>query len=362
VYAAVVFASAAPLIAEEKAPTAPAAQSDEKGSIVRPEFSEDSKPVIAEEEAPTKPAIERDEKGTAALPEFSDAATQQPAEKLPKRRSYFTVGIGSRFVFHDTQGVSDARQFAIDNILRPNEVIYKGSGVTLSETAKPFSLEPALRTEWELPLNWASWLAMLLSLEAGYTPAREIVSAAGSFRYQNPQASHVALTDLTYTGHLSVTERRFNLTPMFGLGAEYTNGWLRGLKETHLLARLSMGVMFASGARLYTLSLSPQYVAAVNETYVIQSEITQSYSLSVLPAARAEIGARARLSARLHLALLLSLTAVYGNISWQSLGYFAERAGVGADKNIYQNVVSGTADQVYLGLAPAIFLALSTEL
>jgi hypothetical protein len=358
----VVFAAAAPVIAAEETPTAPAAQSEEQRSIARPDFSDDATPVIAEEEAPTKPAVERDEKGTAARPEFSDAATQQPAEKLPKRRSYFTVGFGLRFVLHDALGMSDTRQFATNYILRPNEVIYKGSGVTLSETAKPFSFEPALRTEWELPLDWASWLTLLLSLEAGYTPAREIVSAAGNFRYQNPQAVHVALTDLTYAGHLSVTERRFNLNPMVGLGADYTNDWLRGLKETHLLARLSMGVMFASGARLYTLSLSPQYVAAVNETYVIQSEITQSYSLSVLPAARAEIGARARLSARLHLALLLSLTAVYGNISWESLGYFAERAGVGADKNIYQNVVSATAHQGYRGLAPTIFLAVSTEL
>jgi hypothetical protein len=330
VYAAVVFASAAPVIAEAKALTAPAAQGGEKVSVARPDFFDD--------------------------------ATPQPAKKLPKRRSYFTVGFGSRFVLGDAQGMSDTRQFATDNILRPDEVIYKGSGVALTEHGGAFTPEPALRAEWEIPAQRYSWLSMLWSIEGGYSPAREVLSAAGSFRYQNPQASHVALTDLTYTGHLSVTERRFNLTPMFGLGAEYTNGWLQGQKETYLLARLSVGAMFASGARLYTLSLSPQYVAAINETYVIQSEITQSHSLSVLPAARAEIGARARLSARLHLALLLSLTAVYGNIGWESQGYFAERAGVNADRNIYQKVVSGTADQVYLGLAPAIFLALSTEL
>lgn len=329
-YAAVVFASATPLIAEEKAPPVPAAQPEEKGSVARPDFF--------------------------------DEATPLPAEKLPKRRSYFTVGFGSRFVLNDTQGLSDTRQFATDNILRPNEAIYKGSGVTLVEHGSAFTLEPALRAEWEIPAQRYSWLSMLWSLEGGYSPAREVLSAAGSFRYQNAQAANVALTDLTYNGNLSVTERRFNLTPMFGLGAEYTNGWLQGLKETYLLARFSMGVMFASGQRLYTLSLAPQYVGAVSDTYVIQSEITQSHTMSVLPAARAEIGARARLSARLHLALLVSFTAVYGNIGWESQGYFAERAGAAADRNIYQKVVSGIADQAYLGLSPAIFLALSTEL
>ncbi len=149
---------------------------------------------------------------------------------------------------------------------------------------------------------------------------------------------------------------------MFGLGAEYTNGWLQGIKETYLLARLSLGGMFASGVRHYTLSLAPRYVSAVNDTYVIQSEIAQSHTMSVLPAIRAELGVRARLSSRLHMALLISLTAVYGNIGWENQGYFAERAGNSAEKNIYQKVISGIADQAYLGFAPAVFLALSTEL
>jgi len=319
-------------------------------------------PLIAEEKAPPVPAAQPDEKGSVARPDFFDEATQLPAEKLPKRRSFFTVGLGSRFVLNDTQGLSDTRQFATDNILRPNEAIYKGSGVSLTEHGSAFTLAPALRAEWEIPAQRYSWLSMLWSLEGGYSPAREILSAAGSFRYQNAQAANVALTDLTYSGSLSVTEQRFNLTPMFGLGAEYTNGWLQGLQETHLLARLSVGAMFASGQRHYVLSLAPQYVSAVNDTYVIQSEITQSHTMSVLPAARAELGARARLSSRLHIALLFSVTAVYGNIGWESQGYFAERAGLSADKNIYQKVVSGIADQAYLGLAPAVFLALSTEL
>ncbi|GAB4430103.1 MAG: hypothetical protein OHK0011_12700 [Turneriella sp.] len=319
-------------------------------------------PVAAKEKAPTAPVAQPDEKGSVARPDFFDEATPLPAEKLPKRRSFFTVGFGSRFVLNDTQGISETRQFATDNILRPNEAIYKGSGVNLAEHGSALTLEPALRAEWEIPAPFYSWLSILWSIESGYAPAHEIVSAAGSFRYQNAQASNVALTDLTYNGSLSVTERRFNLTPMFGLGAEYTNGWLQGLKETYLLARFSLGVMLASGQRLYTLSLAPQYVGAVSDTYVIQSEITQSHTMSVLPAARAEMGARARLSARLHLAVLVSFTAVYGNIGWESQGYFAERAGAAADRNIYQKVVSGIADQAYLGLAPAVFLALSAEL
>ncbi|HMY11445.1 MAG TPA: hypothetical protein PKC74_07465 [Turneriella sp.] len=319
-------------------------------------------PAIAKENSPTAPEPATDEKGNTAQPDFFADSTPLPAQKAPKRRSYFTVGLGSRMVLADTQGMSDTRQFASDNILRPNEAIYKGSGVTLAEHSSAYTFEPTLRAEWEIPAERYSWLSILWSLEGGYSPAREILSAAGSFRYQNAQAANVALTDLTYSGSLSVTEQRFNLTPMFGLGAEYTNGWLQGLQETHLLARLSVGAMFASGQRHYVLSLAPQYVSAVNDTYVIQSEITQSHTMSVLPAARAELGARARLSSRLHIALLFSVTAVYGNIGWESQGYFAERAGLSADKNIYQKVVSGIADQAYLGLAPAVFLALSTEL
>ena len=319
-------------------------------------------PAIAKENSPTAPEAATDEKGNTAQPDFFADSTPLPAQKAPKRRSYFTVGLGSRMVLADTQGMSDTRQFASDNILRPNEAIYKGSGVTLAEHSSAYTFEPTLRAEWEIPAERYSWLSILWSLEGGYSPAREILSAAGNFRYQNAQAANVALTDLTYSGSLSVTEQRFNLTPMFGLGAEYTNGWLQGLQETHLLARLSVGAMFASGQRHYVLSLAPQYVSAVNDTYVIQSEITQSHTMSVLPAARAELGARARLSSRLHIALLFSVTAVYGNIGWESQGYFAERAGLSADKNIYQKVVSGLADQAYLGLAPAVFLALSTEL
>jgi hypothetical protein len=322
-----------------------------------------SMPVNAKEKAPTRFAARPDEKGSVAQPEGSAEAAVLPAEKAPRRRSYFTVGLGSRFMLADTQGISDTRQFATDNILRPNEVIYRGSGVTLAEHGGAIALEPTLRAEWEIPAERYSWLSMLWSIEGGYSPAREVLSAAGSFRYQNAQAANVALTDLTYSGSLSVTERRFNLTPMFGFGAEYTNGWLKAFRQTHLLARFSLGAMFASGVRHYTLSLAPQYVTAVNDTYVIQSEITQSHTMAVLrPAARAEVGARARLSPRLHLALLVSVTAVYGNIAWQNQGYFAERAGATADKNIYQNIVSSSVEQTYMGIAPAIFLALSTEL
>jgi len=321
-----------------------------------------SMPVNAKEKAPTRFAARPDAQGNTAKQASFTAPAALTVDNLPKRSSYFTIGFGSRFVMHNPPGMSDARQFATDNILRPNEVIYRGSGVTLAEHGGAIALEPTLRAEWEIPAERYSWLSMLWSIEGGYSPAREVLSAAGSFRYQNAQAANVALTDLTYSGSLSVTERRFNLTPMFGFGAEYTNGWLQGLKETYLLARFSQGAMFASGVRHYTLSLAPQYVSAVNDTYVIQSEITQSHTMAVLPAARAEVGARARLSPRLHLALLVSLTAVYGNIAWQNQGYFAERAGATADKNIYQNIVSSSVEQTYMGIAPAIFLALSTEL
>lgn len=284
------------------------------------------------------------------------------AGTLPGRQSFFTVGLGCRFLLNDPQSLGDMRRVADDNILRPNEPIYNSSGIALSGPGTAFAPEPALRAEYQVYLERSAWFSIIWSIEGGYAPAREALFAAGNFRYLNAEATNAALADVTYTGSLSVTERRFQLTPAAGVGVDYTNAWLTRLGETHLLARLSLGVMVASGQRLYTLSLAPRYIGAVNDTYAIQSEITQSHTMSLLPAARAEFGARARLWGRLHIALLFSLTGIYGNLGWQSVGFFAERAGPASAVSNYQKIVSTTQDQAHLGLAPGIFLALTTEL
>lgn len=282
------------------------------------------------------------------------------APKEGNRQSYFTLGLGMRFVANNAAGGAEAKQFATDNIVRPSEPIYRGSGVTIAENENPFYLEPALRAEWEFPLKWKDWLYVLSSFEIGYALPREIAAAGGQFRYQNPEAPHAALTDLTYTGSLSVVEQRFSIMPMLGLGVDYTNAAMGRWRAMHLVARLSLGAMLATGARYYSLSLAPQYVAAVNDTYAIKSEMVESYRMALLPSVRLELGARVRLHGRLHAALLVGASAVYGNLAWESQGYFAERAG--DTKTTYQKIVSGVADQVYWGIAPTIFLALSTEL
>lgn len=283
-----------------------------------------------------------------------------PPEHENKRPRYFTLGLGMRFVLHDAQSLAEAKQFATDNMLRPTEPIYKGSGAALFETDQIFHLEPALRAEWELPLSWKNWLSLLSSFEVAYALPRKIVTATGEFRYQNPDAPHVALTDLTYTGSLSVTEQRFSIMPMLGLEIDYTNATLTRWRAMHLLARFSLGPMLATGQRSYSLALAPQYVAVVNDTYSIKSELVQSYSMALLPAARLELGTRMQLKESLHAVLLWGATAVYGSLSWESQGYFGERSGDG--KTTYQKIVSGIAEQAYWGIAPAIFLALSMEL
>ena len=82
--------------------------------------------------------------------------------------------------------------------------------------------------------------------------------------------------------------------------------------------------------------------------------------MAFLAAGRADLGVRFRLSGNLHLIVLGSANFSYGILPYDNYGIFQEQAG--QNKNIYQKVVSGTADQEYLGIAPAIFLALSTAI
>lgn len=321
-----------------------------------------------------KPAV-RDEKGNSAQPE---ATADTDAQQLPDanarlvaaRPAYFSFALGLGFQKVDSEGIAVTKRFATDNILRPNEAIYKGSGVTLNETAPASQLVPLLRVEWEIPfeklglVKRSSLFTMLFSVEGAFSPEKQLFNSSGDFRYQNAQAPHVALTDLTYKGSLTITERHWSLTPMVGVGIDYSNTTLQKASDLHLLARASLGFAFMSGQRQYDLALTPQAVnaGAYSDTYVIQSQITQSYGMGFLPAGRAELGVRMRLSGRLHLALLFSATVLYGYLPYDNQGFFADRAGTTAERNIYQKIVSGTANQDYLAVNPAVFLALSSEL
>ncbi len=288
--------------------------------------------------------------------------------KSQTRAGYFNVFLGSQVLLADTTAASAAKSFAGTHMLRSDETIYKGSGATLSEATDQFTFAPAIRLEWELPFERVkflpSWrvLSLLMSFDGAYSPEKSLLSSSGDFRYQNAQAQHVALTDLTYTGKLTATERHYGLSPMLGVQLELTNATMQGWRNFSVLVRVAGGVTLQTGQRSYELALNPQYVSAgaYSDTYVIKSSVTQAYSMAFLAAGRADLGVRFRLSGRLHMMVMGSATFSYGILPYDNYGIFQEQAG--QNKNIFQKVVSGTADQEYMGIAPAFFLALSTEI
>lgn len=306
-----------------------------------------SQPVIMQSE---KPAV--DEKGT----------------KVSSRPEYFNVFLGSQMLLADATGAAAARSFANANMLRSDEIIYKGSGATISDATGQITYAPAIRLEWELPFERVRFLpswrifSLLMSFDAAYSPDKPVLSSAGNFRYQNAQAQHVALTDLTYTGTLTATERHYGLSPMLGVQIELTNATMQGWRNLSVLLRAAGGVTLQTGQQNYELALNPQYVSAgaYSDNYVIKSSVTQAYSMAFLAVGRADLGVRFRLSGRLHLIVMGSAIFSYGFLPYDNYGIFQEQAG--QNKNIYQKVVSGTADQEYMGIAPAFFLALSSAI
>lgn len=313
--------------------------------------------------------------GAAALPKAEpviiygkDKPQQLTDEKgavaAKKRPVYFNILLGNTFSLPDSNAAANAQTFAESNILRTGESIYKATGTAVSTADYAPGFEPALRLEWEIPFErigflpaWRQFAAMV-SLEGGFTTAQNILTSAGPFRYQNNQAVATELTDLTYSGTLTVSEKRQSLTPMLGIGASFALSWLE------LLVRLGGGISLQNGQRTYELALNPQYVSVASnptysDSYVIKSAITQSYTTAILAAGRAELGARMRISQRTHLALIGSFTVLYGILPFDNIGMFAEQGG---QKTIYQKVVTGISDEDSLRLIPGIFLALTLEL
>jgi hypothetical protein len=303
-------------------------------------------------------------------PEEKPKITDEKGQIISKRHSYFTLFIGNRFSIPDLTAAANAKTFSENNILRTSETVYRSTGATLGEESSSPGLEPQLRVEWEVPFERISFLpawehfAAHMSVEGGFTSAQNALTSSGPFRYLNDQANAAELKDLTYTGSLTVSERRQNLTPMFGVGAEFSSAGMRRTGEMRFLMRVAAGVSLQNGQRSYELALNPQYVSAASnpaysDTYVIKSSVTQSYAMAVLPAGRMELGLRMRLSPRMHFAFMGSMTMLYGILPYDTTGTFTEQAG---PKTIYQKVITGASDEDSLRLIPAIFLALSLEL
>lgn len=296
------------------------------------------------------------------------AVANEKGDKPTGRPGYFSFYLGGRAampIIADPTGYAVAENFSTTHILRTQELVYKGTGPSFENTSSSYLTMPAVRAEWDIPFErigflprWRSF-STLFSLEGAMSLRSNVLGASGNFRYQNAQAQHVALTDVTYTGSLTVTERHQYIAPMVGLGFEV--GDPQGFR---FIGSLSAGVALQNGQRDYALNLAPQQISAgaFTDTYAISATANESYAMAFLAAGRAEVGMRMRLNSRVHLALLASCTVHYGIINYAGTGIFAERAGTAGEKNIYQKVVSSTSDEVYLGLLPGVFLALSHEL
>ncbi|MBS0616774.1 MAG: hypothetical protein JSR44_01195, partial [Spirochaetes bacterium] len=250
-----------------------------------------------------------------------------------RRPILFTVSLGNRFSQPDSNAVAMAQSTATQNMLRPNENIYYGSGASLYDATGAFVPEPALRIECEIPFERVpflpAWVPFTLtaSLEGAFTGTTNLLGSTGNFRYQNPQANALALTDLTYSGNLTVSEHHYNLTPMVGFGVDLQAPFMQSWADMRFLMRIAGGFTMQSGTRNYSLSLNPQYVSAgsYSDTYVIQSSLSQTYAMAFLLAARGDVGFRFRIAQKLHLSLMGSYMLLYGSLPLTTLGTFGER-------------------------------------
>lgn len=296
--------------------------------------------------------------------------TDEKGEAIKKRPSYFSILLGNRFSLPDANANPNAVTFSDANILRTSEQIYKSTGAAYSEAGFSPGFEPALRIELEMPFERIPFLpaskkfAAQLSFEGSFTTTQNLLSSSGPFRYQNNQANAVELQDVTYSGNLTVTEKRQSFTPMLGIGAELASEGMQRMNELRFLVRVGAGVSLQNGQRSYDLQLNPQYISTTSnptysDTYVIKSSITQSYATAVLFAGRVELGLRMRLAGRMHLALIGSMSAFYGVLPYDNVGSFTEQAG---QKQVYQKIITGISDEDSFRLIPAVFLALSVEL
>ena len=292
------------------------------------------------------------------------AVVNEKVDKPVSRPGYFSFYLGGRAampIIADPAPYAAAESYSTTNILRTNELVYKGTGPAFENTSSSYLVVPAIRAQLEIPCTSNSLIPCfaLFSVEGAMSLSSNVLGATGNFRYQNAQAQHIALTDVTYAGSLAVTERHQYIAPMVGLGFEAGNA-----QGVRFIGSFSLGVALQNGQRDYELALTPQQISAgaYTDTYAISAKANESYAMAFLLAGRAELGVRWRLNSKLHMAVVASCTVHYGLINYAGTGIFAERAGASGEKNIYQKVVSTTSDEVYLGLAPGVFLALSHEI
>ncbi|MCX7631769.1 MAG: hypothetical protein N2Z22_00395 [Turneriella sp.] len=283
--------------------------------------------------------------------------TQLPANAtapVHSPRGFFLWGAGLRMAVRQAHDFSAIAGPVEASILRSSAAIYQGSGPELAHERWAFA--PAFRAEWELGFSKLSWLYLLTGFEALHQPTAQVAHANGNFRYRNPQANYFELTDVTYSGSLVVTESRSEVAPLLGLSLRYSHPTLAHWRKAELHLRLAVGAIFTSSQRDYTLTLNPYYAANPGENYTVQSRITESNPLSLLPAFRVDFGCSLLLGEELRAQLSFSLWAWYGVLNREFLGSFSEIAsGV---RTVYRATIVRSEPELTWGLSPGIFLAL----
>lgn len=282
------------------------------------------------------------------------------------RPALMEYGVSLGLKPQNNESTGNAQSFTQAHFLRESETAYTGSSPQLQKDPRAHLLTPGFYVGCAVPLERLGFLqesfnlSLLFGVEGSFLFPTNLLSAEGSFRYLNPQAPHLALTDLTYQGRLTVTQSAAVLTPLLGIGWSYTNATLIRWNESSLQARVAVGTGFANGKREYFLDLDPQYVSAgaYSDTYQIQGRAMQSYSMAVLGALRVDAGWRMRLAENFFITLFFSGTFYYGKPSYGTLGSFSERTVSGTGKVVFQNLLTQPVDETYSVFIPSVFLAL----
>lgn len=289
-----------------------------------------------------------------------------PVPREAARPVLMEYGVSLGFQPQNNESLGNAQSFTEAHFLRESETAYIGSGPHFQKDSRAYLLTPGFYAGCAIPWERLGFLqknynlSLLFGVEGSFLLPTNLLSSEGSFRYLNSQAPHLALTDLTYQGRLTVTQSAAVLTPLLGIGWSYTNATLMRWNESSLQVRLAVGTGFANAKREYFLDLAPQYVSAgaYSDTYQIHGAATQSYSMAVLAVLRADAGWRMRLAEKIFITFFFSGTFYYGKPSYRTLGSFSERTVSGVGKVVHQNMLTQPVDETYSVFIPSIFLAL----
>ncbi|HRP68859.1 MAG TPA: hypothetical protein PLY93_04950, partial [Turneriella sp.] len=278
---------------------------------------------------------------------------------------FFTIALGSSLVLPNANTATEAQNTSLLYMLRQNEAIYTAPDAVLPPAEAGLAAMPALRIEGELPFTRLSLLpqwqkaAALFSLEVGFSTQQNLFSTTGNFRFLNNQAGALELTDVTYSGKIIASERKQYFSPMLGLSFEW---W--SYANVHFLTRAAVGFFLQNGIRTYHFNTDNQNITSVSNptysgSYHLEAHFTETYSYAFLAAGRLELGVRYEVWPKIHVALLVSSTVLYGMLPLDIVGGFTE---YGNGKKTYEYVVSSIRDEASLVVLPSVFLALSYEL